>query len=225
MVVPRLDTPAPRVAGPRDLLRRLTRWFNLTVLHQVLWPVIVLLAGATMPEIADASAADMAGLILAPLSACVVALVYLRGRARALPSPPVNSAVAFQVRAIAIGLPVAVLIGRLLGGDAETTLKIAIVGAVSVAAYHLIHFGVVRSDFGSMLVPVLLFGLSWAVHDLATALARDAGGSYLYRGLGGFSAGVLIALASVAVHRWPGGRLTAPALHWLVVYLIAGFTR
>ena len=225
MVVHRLDSAAPRVAGPRDLLRRLTRWFNLTVLHQVLWPVAVILAGATMPEIADASAGELAGMILAPLSACVVALIYLRARAWELPSPPAASAVAFQVRAIAIGLPVAVLAGRLIGGDAGVTLKIATVGAVSVAAYHLIHFGVVRSIFARPAVAVLLFGLSWAIHDLATALARDAGGSYLFRGLGGFTAGLLVAMASVAIHRWPGGRLTAPALHWLIVYLIAGFTR
>src|SRR5687768_18403115 len=96
----RLDTPAPSVAGPRDLLRRLTRWFNLTVLHQVLWPVIVLLAGATMPAIEDASAWELAGMMLAPLAACVVALIYLRGRAWRLPSPPASSAVAFQIRAI-----------------------------------------------------------------------------------------------------------------------------
>lgn len=225
MVVHRLDTPAPRVAGPRDLLRRLTRWFNLTVLHQVLWPVIVILAGATMPDIADASAGDLAGMILAPLAACVVAAIYLSGHSSPVPSRPVASAVAFQVRAIALGLPLAVLVGRLLGGDAGTTLKIAAVGLVNVAAFHLIHFGVVRSIFDRPLVPVLLFGLSWAIHDLATALARDAGGSYLFRGLGGLSAGLLIALGSVGIHRWPGGRLTAPAFHWLVVYLIAGFTR
>jgi hypothetical protein len=224
--VQRLDTPVPTVAGPRDLLRRLTRWFNLTVLHQVLWPVIVILSGATMPEIADASAGDLAGMILCPLAACVVAVIYLRGKVWSLPSPSVTSAVAEQARLIAIGLPAMVLIGRLIAGDIDATLRIAAVGAVSVAAYHLIHFGVVRAIFGSPIVPVVLFGLSWAIHDLATALAQDAAvGSHLFRAIGGFSAGLLVAIASVAVHRWPGGRLTSPSLHWLVVYLIFGFTR
>ena len=222
----RLDTPAPSVAGPRDLLRRLTRWFNLTVLHQVLWPVIVILSGATMPEVADASAGDVTGMILCPLAACVVAVVYLRGRVWQLPAPAVKSAVAEQARLITLGLPAMVLIGRLIVGDIDATLRIAAVGAVSVAAYHLIHFGVVRSTFESPIVPVVVFGVSWAIHDLATALARDAGtGSHLFRAIGGFSAGLLVAIASVAVHRWPGGRLTAPALHWLIVYLIIGFTR
>jgi hypothetical protein len=152
-------------------------------------------------------------------------LVYLRGRVWQLPSPAVRSAVAEQARLIALGLPAMVLVGRLIAGDSDAALKIGAVGAVSVAAYHLIHFGVVRTSFESPIVPVALFGLSWAIHDLATALARDAGGSYVFRGIGGFSAGLLVAIASVAVHRWPGGRLTAPALHWLAVYLIFGFTR
>lgn len=221
----RLDTPVPKVAGPRDLLRRVTRWFNLTVLHQVLWPVLVILSGATMPEIADASAGDVAGMILSPLAASVVALVYLRGKVWQMPSPAVTSAVAEQARLVALGLPAMILVGRLIAGDSGATLRIAAVGVVSVAAYHLIHFGVVCVIFEHPAVPVVLFGLSWAIHDLATTLARDAAGSYVFRAIGGFSAGVLVAIASVAVHRWPGGRLTAPALHWLAVYLIFGFTR
>ena len=118
-----------------------------------------------------------------------------------------------------------VLVGRLIFDDLNATLKIATVGAASVAAYHLIHFGVVRTSFASAAAPIALFGLSWAIHDIAASLARDSGGSYLYRAVGGLSAGLLVAIASVAVHRWPGGRLTAPALHWLIVYLIIGFTR
>lgn len=224
MVVPRLDASIPRVAGPRDLLRRITRWFNLTVIHQLIWPVIVILSGSTLPGYAEASGADVLGMIVGPLAASIVAIVYLRRHVWQIPSTPVKSAVAEQARLVALGLPAMVLVGRLIAGDIETTLTIAVVGASSVAAYHLIHFGVVRSIFASPMLPVLLFGASWAIHGIATALAQDSEASYLLTAIGGFTAGLLVALGTTVIHRWPGGRLTAPALHWLVVYLIISFT-
>jgi hypothetical protein len=42
--------------------------------------------------------------------------------------------------------------------------------------------------------------------------------------LSGFSVGVVVAAVAQALHRWPGGQLTAPAAHWLVIYLIFGFS-
>ena len=38
-------------------------------------------------------------------------------------------------------------------------------------------------------------------------------------------AGLIVAIVAQLLHRWPGGRLTAPAAHWLVIYLIFGFSR
>jgi hypothetical protein len=42
--------------------------------------------------------------------------------------------------------------------------------------------------------------------------------------MAGFTLGVLVAVGAQIVHRWPGGWLTAPAAHWLVIYLVFGFS-
>lgn len=219
----RLDQPAPRVAGPRDLLRRLTRWFNLTVLHQALWPAIVLVSGSVLHDTGVSPWGDLAGLVIGPLLAVLFALIYLRSTIRQMPALPVTGTLAENTRIGIIALPFMVLGARMLNGDAEATFKIALVGALSVAAYHLIHFGIVQTVFERRPVVVGLFGLSWAIHQIAESLARDSGDSLILGGLGGFSAGVLVASTALLVHRWPGGRFTAPALHWLIIYLIFGF--
>ena len=219
----RYDQPVPRVAGPRDVLRRITRWFNLTIVHQAVWPALVLLAGSTMQHPGASSSGEVIGMVAGPVVASGIAFAYLRKRLTGLPAPPVRSTVADQVRLVAIGLPVMVLAGRLLAGDPDVALKVAAVGAVNVAAYHLIHFGVVRSLFAGPYIAPVLFGVSWAIHQIADALARDTGGSFILHAFGGFTVGVLVGAGAQVVHRWPGGRLTAPGLHWLVIYLVFGF--
>ena len=213
----------PVVAGPRDILRRLTRWFNLTILQQALWPVIILLVGSVLVDTGVTAWPDILGSVAGPIVAIVLALIYLRGSMALFPAPPIRSTLAENVRIVVIGLPVMVFVSRLLTTNVQGTLKIALVGLVSVAAYHLIHFGVALALFPRLRVVVTLFGLSWAIHQTAETLARGSGDSLILSAIGGFSAGVLVALASVALHRWPGGRFTAPALHWLVIYLVLGF--
>ena len=142
-----------------------------------------------------------------------------------LPGDPVASIAAGQARLIALGLPLMVLLARLIRGDADATWKIAVFGAASVAAFHLIRFGVALSMFPSPVLITMLFGISWAIHQIADALARDTGGSFVLHAISGFTAGVLVAVASQVLQRWPGGRLTAPAVHWSVIYLILGFSR
>jgi hypothetical protein len=220
----RFDQPAPRVAGPRDRLRRLTRWLNLTAVHQAAWPVLVLLAGDTMRRPAESSTGEVLGMAVCPLIAALIAVGLIRGKLGALPAVPVHSVVADQVRLIALGLPVMVFLARFVFDDASATWKIGLVGAANVAAYHLIHFGVVRSMFPHPATITGLFGVSWAVHQIADSLARDTGGSYALHALSGFSVGVVVAAVAQVLHRWPGGRLTAPAAHWLVIYLIFGFS-
>ncbi len=220
----RFDSEPPRVAGPRDLLRRLTRWLNLTLIHQAVWPVVVLLSGSTMQRPGESSVGDILGQILGPLIATLIALQLVRPRGEALPAPPVPGVVAEQARLILLGLPVMVLAGRLITGSVDDTLKVTAVGLANVAAYHAIHFGTVRVLFTQRWLIPLLFGLSWAIHQIADALARDTGGSFILHALGGFTAGVLVALSAMLIHRWPGGRWTAPAAHLLVIYLIFGFT-
>jgi hypothetical protein len=224
-IVHRYDQPPPRVAGPRDLLRRVTRWLNLTLVHQAIWPAIVLVTGSVMHRPGSSSIGDVIGMIAGPIVAGLIAYWQIRNRLGEFPSPPIRTMIADQTRLIVLGLPVMVLIGRAITQDPDVVLKIALVGAANVAAYHLIHFGVVRSFFPNRYVITGLFGLSWAIHQIADALARDTGGSFIFHAFGGFSVGVLVAVVAQLVHRWPGGRLTAPAAHWLVIYLIFGFSR
>lgn len=219
----RFDQPAPKVAGPRDLLRRLTRWFNLTLVQQAIWPVIVLLSGSVMQRPGASSAGDVLGMMLGPLVAALLALHLTRSRGAELPSPAIDTPVAVQVRMILIGLPAMVFAARMVTGSPDEVVKVTAVGLANVAAYHAIHFGVVRTSFGPRFVPPLLFGISWAIHQVADALARDTGGSYVLHALGGFTVGAVVALGTMALHRWPGGRWTAPAAHLLVIYLIFGF--
>jgi hypothetical protein len=221
----RYDQPMPRVAGPRDLLRRFNRWLSLTLIHQAVWPAIVLVTGSVMQRPGVSSIGDVLGMMAGPMVASLIAWGQIRGRRDQFPSPPVRAIVADQVRLVLMGLPVAVLIGRLLTEDVEATLKIAAVGLVNVAAYHLIHFGVVPMLVPSRYVITALFGLSWAVHQIADALARDTGGSFALHAIGGFTVGALVAILAQLLHRWPGGRLTAPAAQWLVITLIFAFSR
>ena len=219
----RFDQPAPRVHGPRDLLRRVTRWLSLTLVHQAIWPVLVLLAGSTMHRPASSSPEEVLGMMLGPVIAALLAWLLTRADRAIIPAPNRGGVLAGQARLIALGLPGMLLLARLVGGDADVAWKIALIGAVNVAAYHLIHFGLVRSTFPGPYEVTILFGISWAIHQIADSLARDTGGSYLYHAIGGFTVGVSVAVAAQLLHRWPGGRLTAPAVHWLVIYLIFGF--
>jgi hypothetical protein len=221
--VQRLDQPAPRVAGPRDLLRRITRWFNLTLVQQATWPVVVLLSGTVMQRPAQSSFGDVLGMMVGPLGAALLAVHFARSHGDNLPSPPVPGIAPEQVRLLILGLPFMLLIGRAITGSASEAIKVTAVGIASVAAFHAIHFGVVPGLFKPRLVVPLLFGLSWAIHQIADALARDTGGSFLLHALSGFTLGLLVAGGSLVLHRWPGGIWTAPALHLTIIYLIFGF--
>jgi hypothetical protein len=96
-----------------------------------------------------------------------------------------------------------------------------------VAAYHLIHFGVVVRSYPDrahgLWMATLLFAVSWGIHDaLLTALGPSAASPALAL-VGGLVIGLAIALLSRALRRWPGGALPAAATHWLLIYLIFGF--
>jgi hypothetical protein len=197
---------------------------SLTLIHQAIWPVLVLLAGSTMHRPASSSPGQVLGMALGPAVAAVLAWLFVGRDQSALPAPGREGILASQARLIMLGLPAMLLIARMVGGDANAAWKIALVGAVNVAAYHLIHFGLVRSMFPNAYLVTILFGVSWAVHEIADALARDTGGSFLYHAIAGFTVGVLVAVGAQLLQRWPGGRLTAPAAHWLVIYLIFGFS-
>ncbi|MEA2528895.1 MAG: hypothetical protein QOG89_539, partial [Thermomicrobiales bacterium] len=173
----------------------------------------------------------------ASIAAALLALAYLRQRPHGAaftlsPSPQEpekgrRSALAQQARFLLLGLPVMVAVVRLAVGPVEPAAKLMLFGLADVAAYHLIHFGVVARSYPDwaqgMGAATLLFAVSWGMHDaLLTALGPSEASPALAL-VGGFVIGLAIALLSRAVRRWPGGLLPAAATHWLLIYLIFGF--
>jgi hypothetical protein len=113
-------------------------------------------------------------------------------------------------------------------GPAEPVGRLLLVGAADVAAFQLIHFGVVARSFAggaggpAQGAAVLLFGVSWGLRDLALTALAGGGGLAVAFGAG-LGLGIAVGLLSRLLRWWPGGALTAAAGHWLVVYLVGGF--
>jgi hypothetical protein len=223
--------------------KRLCRWLNLTLVHQATWPLLLLLTSAPPGEPEETPLPWYLARLGAPVAATLAALLYLRLRpVEEAPIPPGRHpddtrssgrasgrahALAQQARFLLLGLPLMVAVARLVDGPVEPAAKLALFGLADVAAYHLIHFGVVVRSYQDwahgMWVATLLFALSWGIHDaLLTALGPSAASPALAL-LGGCVLGLVIALLSRAIRRWPGGALPAAAAHWLVIYLIFGF--
>lgn len=212
--------------------RRLYRWFNLTVVHQGIWPLLLLTTSAppgkpgALPF--DWYLARLAG----PVMAVLAALLYLRHQ----PNPEGGAiadagagrpGIAAQVRAGLVMLAGLLIAARLIAGPIDPALQIVVFGIADVAAFHLIHFGVVRRTYPEAnrgaAMAVTLFGLSWGLRDLMlTALGPDEA-SPVFALLTGFVLGSIVASGS----RWLSARLGAfwPAatLHFILVYLIIGF--
>jgi hypothetical protein len=225
------------LGGRLALLRRFTRWFNLTVLQQAVWPLMIVLFSAPQVDIEETPFGWWLVRVAGPLIAATLAALYCsrylrrfwRGNPAAYQSdirPVPAGMLPTQLRYALLGLPVAVAVMRLLVGSADEALKVIVFGAVNVAAFHLIHFGVVPMFYADrahgLQVGAVLFGVSWALHDgMLVALSDD--GSWLLALGAGLSLGWVVAAVSLAVRRWPGGALTAAAAHYLVVYLVFGF--
>jgi hypothetical protein len=229
--------------------KRVYRWLNLTLVHQAIWPLLLLLTSAPAVDPEQTPMPWYLARVGAPATAALLAFAYLRqrpvtetdrrtagqtdGRPSVSPRPPADrergdrGALAQQARFVLLGLPVMVAAVRLVEGPAEPAAKLMLFGLADVAAYHLIHFGVVVRSYSDpvqgMWAATLLFGLSWGIHDaLLTALGPSEASPGLAL-LGGFVIGLAIALLSRALRRWPGGALPAAATHWLLIYLIFGF--
>jgi hypothetical protein len=225
------------LGGRLALLRRFIRWFNLTVLQQAVWPLMIVLFSAPQVDVEETPfgwwLARTAGPLIAATLAALYCSRYLRRFWRGNPAayqpdlrPLPAGMLATQIRYALIGLPVAVALMRLLVGPADEALKLIIFGVVNVAAYHLIHFGVVPMLYADrahgMQAGAFLFGVSWALHDgLMVALTED--GSWALAIGAGLFLGWTVAAVSLLIRRWPGGALTAAATHYLVVYLVFGF--
>jgi hypothetical protein len=225
------------LGGRLALFRRFIRWFNLTVLQQATWPLMIVLFSAPQVDIEETPFGWWLVRTAGPLIAATLAALYCsrylrrfwrgspaadRSEARSLPA----GMLATQLRYALLGLPVAVALMRLLVGPADEASKIIVFGAVNVAAYYLIHFGVVPMFYADraqgLRVGAVLFGVSWALHDgLLVALSND--GSWLLALGAGLFLGWVVAAVSLLIRRWPGGALAAGAAHYLVVYLVFGF--
>jgi hypothetical protein len=213
--------------------KRLYRWLNLTLVHQAIWPLLLLLTSAPAGEPQHTPMTWYLARAGAPAAAAILALFYLWERAGSLFArnlPPAETGhfdLRTQARFLLLGLPVMLTAVRLIDGPFEPAGKLILYGLADVAAYHLIHFGVVAHSFPDeeqgIGIATILFGLSWGIHDaLLIALGPDEGSPAVAL-ISGLVVGLAIAFLSRAIRRWPGGMLTAAAAHFLLIYLIFGF--
>jgi len=222
--------------GSLGFLRKIYRWFDLTVIQHAVWPVLVALVAAPQVAVADTPWDWYLGRIAGPLLAFVLALGYIRRAAgrgiasTALPSLHVPNAagrIAQQARYLLIGLPLMVLLVRLLAGPVDEVLRIAVLGLFTAAAYHAISFWIVPLGFpaGSrgLDIGTMLFAVSWALGDMLRVGSSSTGGSLPLAFAAGLVVGLAVALACRGLRRWPGGTLAAPMTQWLVITLILGF--
>jgi hypothetical protein len=223
--------------GSLLFLKKIYRWFNLSVIQHAVWPVLVALFAAPQVSVADTPWDWYMGRLTGPLLAFVLALGYIRravGRGietTSLPSvwvPDVPGRVAQQARYVLIGIPITMLIVRLIAGPVDEVVKIALLGLATALAYHAINFWIVPLGFPEgyrgVEVGTILFGVSWGFGDVLRVGASSEGGNLVLAFFAGLTAGLLVALACRGLRRWPGGTLTAPMVQWLVITLILGFS-
>jgi hypothetical protein len=214
--------------------RRVYRWASLTLVHQGVWPLLLLLTSAPAGKPGELPFAWALARTAAPVVAALCALVYLR----ALPSnqpPPVESprvpgsppSLATQARVGLVTLTVTLAAGRLVAGPFQPAAQLLLFGTADVLAFQLIHFGVVQRSYRDSAqgvgTAVLLFGLSWGVRDLLLTALGPVEASPVFALLTGALLGAAIATMSRMLRRWPGGPWAAAAVHLLIVYLIVGY--
>jgi hypothetical protein len=126
-----------------------------------------------------------------------------------------------------VGVAVAVSIMRLIAGPQDAVLKLIAFGIADVAAYQAINFGLGSRILpaGEAWVPVVLFGLSWGLHDLFLAATSPATQGLPLVFAGGATIGLAFGALSWGLRQWPGGYLAASAAQYLIVYLVLGFLR
>jgi hypothetical protein len=213
--------------------RRAYRWLNLTLIHQGIWPLVVVVFGAPAVPVELTDAPWYWARLGGPLLAALLALAYLAQRpegrrrdASAAAESGARRGPRQQAIVLILGVTAAVALLRLLTGPPLPVAKLLVFGAADVAAYQTINFGVVGRAAGpdaGPAWPVALFGLSWGLHDLFLAAASPLGPNLALVFGGGAVAGVAVGSVSWLVRRWPGGDLTAAAMHFLLVYLVLAF--
>lgn len=231
-----------RLGAMRTWLRPL----NLIVIQQGLWPLLALIGDG--PRVTEPAGLpwDWWGIrVAAPAIAAALAWMYLRRDLRGAHGTNVtvltgrspfgtengqsqSPSLRMQAQFALIGLPFMVAVVRLIDGPVGYATKIMAFGAVDALAFQLISFGVAYRLFSdarrSTAAAVGFFALSWEIRDLILAIVGDSLGSIAFTIIGGLLTGALIALASFAIRRWPGGFWPAWGAQWLVISLIIGFT-
>lgn len=225
------------VLGPKmEQFRRIYRWLNLTLVHQAIWPLLLVLTSAPAGKPQNLALPWFLARIAGPLTAALAALLYLRFRT-ATPArteldrigfaEPAPGPLARQARLLLIGLPLMVAVVRLLVGPAGPAAKLILFGLADVTAFQTVHYGVARRSYRDagegITVATILFAASWGLRDLLLTALGPSNASPVLAMTGGIAIGAVVALTSRALYRWPGGPLAAGALQWLLVYLVIGF--
>ncbi|MER3439394.1 MAG: hypothetical protein C4346_18385 [Chloroflexota bacterium] len=219
--------------------RRLYRWLNLTLIHQGIWPLLLAAGLVPAARVEETPTLWYLARLGAPLVAALLAWLYIRqpppGDRQIPPEPhPAGSGLRrqpsglmTQLRLLLIGAPLMVAAARLIEGPAAPVAKLIAFGLADVAAYHLIHFGVVVRSYRDLRqgpnVATALFAVSWGLRDVAMVALGPGEASLVLAFVSGCALGLLVALLARALRRWPGGALPAAATHWLLVYLIVPF--
>ena len=217
--------------------KRVYRWLNLTAIHHAIWPLLLLLTTAPSAPVEHLPPGWYALRLAGPALAAALALFYL-AQPPLYVSPPLavpfeepgrqgGSHLQAQVRLALIGLTCMLAIGRFAVGPVGPVARLLLFGAADVAAFQLIHFGVVartyRSSDQGRFAAIGLFALSWGMRDAIFVGIGGRGGSIELALLSGLLLGGTLALLSAGSRGWLGGFWPAAAAHWLIVYLVFGF--
>jgi hypothetical protein len=216
--------------------RRAYRWLNLTLVQHGVWPLSVVVFGASAVPVALTPLPWYWVRLGAPVLAMLLALAYLAQRPEGLPSDQTlrttvsanerDRRLREQATILIVGVTIAVAILRLLQGPLVPVAKLEAFGLADVGAYQAINFGVVSRGVSAGIGqawPVALFGLSWGLRDLFLAAASPAAESLSLTFMSGGAIGLVFGAVSLGLRRWPGGYLAATALQFLLVYLVLGF--
>lgn len=218
-----------------SLFRRSYRWLNLTLIHQGVWPLLLVMASAPAVSVGLTPFPWFWIRLAAPLFAALFALAYLshqgnlpgsdRLQRNASARSQRDRMLREQIVILVVGVAVAVSILRLIAGPQDAVLKLLAFGIADVAAYQAINFGL-----GSRIllsrdawVAVALFAVSWGLHDLFLAATSPATQNLPLVFAGGATIGLAFGALSWLLRQWPGGYLAAAAAQYLIVYLVLGF--
>ena len=240
---PRTKTAMTTIGGQMVLsdrlsqFRKIYRWFNLTLIHQGTWPLLLVLTAAPLGKPGNIAMPWFLARITGPALAALFALLYVRNQqqveenASFVTRPPVSTggrpSLALQVKVGLLGLTAMLVIARVIAGPIEPAAKLILFGAADVLAFQVIHFEVVRRSYRDQTqgigLAVVLFGLSWGLRDMMLTLLGPTEASPALALLTGLVLGLMVAAVSRVLRSWPGGFWTAAAAQFLFVYLVIGF--